>query len=103
VGSCINHPTYFNEECEECKKEYFSLKGLEIKENLIITYSDIPNSKEKPVVYKEFNEEKAKQLYEKLFIYYFKNTGDEKEASKKAKSVIKKQCIIRNFTPWKWV
>lgn len=103
MNSCINHLFYFDMDCEECRKEYFILKGLEFKENLKIIITQAPNIKDKHIVYKEFNEEKAKKLYEKLFIYYLKNTEDEKEASKKAKAVIKKQCLIRNCTPWEWV
>ena len=54
-------------------------------------------------VYKEFTEEKAKQLYEKLFLYYLKKLQDEKDASNKAKSIINKQCYIRNIKPWNWI
>ena len=57
----------------------------------------------KQIKYKEFTEEKAKQLYEKLFIFYSKNNKNEKEVSKKAKGIIKKQCQLRNIDPWSWV
>lgn len=99
--SCPNHRIYFEGNCEECRKEYFILKGLEKNNSKISPIPEI--SEDKRCHYKEFNEEKAKQLYEKLFIYYLKNSADEKESSRKAKAVIKKQCLIRNFPPWKWV
>ncbi|HEX5982199.1 MAG TPA: hypothetical protein VFY77_05995, partial [Nitrososphaeraceae archaeon] len=60
-------------------------------------------SQDKQSVYKEFTEEKAKQLYEKLFLYYLKKFKDEKDASNKAKSIINKQCHIRNIKPWNWI
>ena len=103
MNSCIDHPFYFDRDCEDCKKEYFIFKGLEFNENLSIISTQSPNIKDKIIVYKEFNEDKAKKLYEKLFVYYLKQTDDEKKASKKAKAVIKKQCMIRHLTPWKWV
>jgi len=99
--SCPNHQIYFDENCEECRKEYFILKGLEKDNSKISPIQEI--TEDKRGNYKEFNEEKAKNLYEKLFIYYLKNSGNEKESSRKAKAVIKKQCLLRNFHPWKWV
>jgi hypothetical protein len=42
-------------------------------------------------------------LYETLFLYYLKNLKDEKDASIKAKSIIIKQCHIRNIRPWNWI
>jgi len=76
VISCFKHQKFFDETCEMCKKEYFLVKGLE---------------------------EKAKQLYEKLFLYYLKTLNNEKDASSKAKSIITKQCQIRNMQPWNWI
>jgi hypothetical protein len=70
-----------------CKKEYLFVKGLEEKDGFIINKNI---------------EEKAKQLYEKLFLYYLKNL-DEKNASNKAKSIIAKQCHLRNMKPWSWI
>lgn len=99
--SCLKHPKFFDETCEMCKKEYFFVKGLEEKDGFIIN-KNILESQEKQSIYKEFTEEKAKQLYEKLFLYYLKNL-DEKNASNKAKSIIAKQCHLRNIKPWKWV
>ena len=102
VISCSKHQTFFDETCEMCKKEYFVVKGLEEKDGLIID-KNVAEDHEKPTLYKEFTEEKAKQLYEKLFLYYLKTLNNEKDASSKAKSIITKQCQIRNMQPWNWI
>jgi hypothetical protein len=102
VISCSKHQTFFDETCEMCKKEYFVVKGLEEKDGLIIG-KNVAEDHEKPTLYKEFTEEKAKQLYEKLFLYYLKTLNNEKDASSKAKSIITKQCQIRNMQPWNWI
>ena len=99
--SCLKHPKFFDETCELCKKEYLFVKGLEEKDGFIIN-TNIEENQGKPSIYKEFTEEKAKQLYEKLFLYYLKNL-DEKNASNKAKSIIAKQCHLRNMKPWSWI
>ena len=77
------------------------MKGLNENGNLPpqhIIYKDT-----KQIQYKEFTEEKAKELYEKLFIFYLKNNKDENEVAKKAKRIIKKQCQLRNIEPWNWI
>ena len=102
VVSCLKHLKFFDETCEICKKEYFFVKGLEDKDGVIID-KNVEESQDKQSVYKEFTEEKAKQLYEKLFLYYLKKLQDEKDASNKAKSIISKQCYIRNIKPWNWI
>ena len=102
VVSCLKHLKFFDETCERCKKEYFFVKGLEDKDGVIID-KNVEESQDKQSVYKEFTEEKAKQLYEKLFLYYLKKLQDEKDASNKAKSIINKQCYIRNIKPWNWI
>ena len=102
VVSCLKHVKFFDETCEICKKEYFLVKGLEDKDGVIID-KNVEESQDKQSVYKEFTEEKAKQLYEKLFLYYLKKLKDEKDASNKAKSIINKQCYIRNIKPWNWI
>lgn len=102
VVSCLKHVKFFDETCEICKKEYFFVKGLEDKDGVIID-KNVEESQDKQSVYKEFTEEKAKQLYEKLFLYYLKKLEDEKDASNKAKSIINKQCYIRNIKPWNWI
>ena len=100
--SCLKHQKFFDETCEMCKKEYLFVKGLEDKDGFIIN-KNIGESQKNPSVYKEFTEEKAKQLYEKLFLYYLKNLKDETNASSKAKSIIAKQCHLRNINPWNWI
>jgi hypothetical protein len=102
VVACLKHLQFFDETCEMCKKEYFFVKGLEDKDDVIID-KNVEESQHKQSVYKEFTEEKAKQLYEKLFLYYLKKLKDEKDASNKAKSIINKQCHIRNIKPWNWI
>lgn len=102
VVSCLKHSKFFDETCETCKKEYFFVKGLEDKDDVTMN-KKVGESQKKQSIYKEFTEEKAKQLYEKLFLYYLKNLKDEKDASNKAKSIIAKQCHIRNIKPWNWI
>jgi hypothetical protein len=102
VISCSKHILFFSNDCEICKKEYSLMKGLNENGNLP-QQENIKAKDSKQIHYKEFNEEKAKQLYEKLFIFYSKNNKDEKEVSKKAKRIIKKQCQLRNIDPWEWV
>ena len=102
VVSCLKHVKFFDETCEICKKEYFFVKGLEDKDGVIID-KNVEERQDKESSYKEFTEEKAKQLYEKLFLYYLKKLQDEKDASNKAKSIINKQCYIRNIKPWSWI
>jgi len=103
VISCLKHQTFFDETCEMCKKEYFFVKGLEEKDGSLIIDKNIAPKQQKKLFYKEFTEERAKQLYEKLFLYYLKNLKDEKDASNKAKSIITKQCQIRKIVPWNWI
>jgi hypothetical protein len=102
VISCLEHKKFFDDKCETCKKEYLFIKGLEEKDTLTID-KNVTANKGKQFPYKEFTEEKAKNLYEKLFLYYLKNLKDEKDASDKAKAIIIKQCQIRNIEPWAWV
>jgi hypothetical protein len=78
------------------------MKGLNENGNYINQTNVMSKTKEQ-IPYKEFTEEKAKQLYEKLFIFYLKNYKDEKEVANKAKNIIKKQCQLRNIEPWEWV
>ena len=53
--------------------------------------------------YKEFTEERAKQLYEDLLLQYLKSSSNEIEAAEKAKGIIRKQCKIRDIQLWPWV
>ncbi|HSF00141.1 MAG TPA: hypothetical protein VLA48_04530 [Nitrososphaeraceae archaeon] len=78
------------------------MKGLSENGNLTLE-QHIINKDMKEINYKEFTEEKAKELYEKLFIFYLKKNKNEQEVSKKAKRIIKKQCQLRNIEPWDWI
>jgi hypothetical protein len=78
------------------------MKGLSENGNLTLEQRII-NKDMKQIHYKEFTEEKAKELYEKLFIFYLKKNKNEQEVSKKAKRIIEKQCQLRNIEPWDWV
>lgn len=53
--------------------------------------------------YREFTEERAKKLYEELMLQYLKSGGNEAEADRKAKAIIRKQCGIRGMPVWDWV
>lgn len=100
--SCLKHILFFSNDCEICKKEYCIMKGLSENGNLTLE-QHIINKDMKQINYKEFTEEKAKELYEKLFIFYLKKNKNEQEVSKKAKRIIKKQCQLRNIEPWDWI
>ena len=102
MDSCRYHRFFFNQKCETCRHEYLLLKGLELKENWIIRSKDEVSKAERPD-YKQFSEVRAKELYERLFIYYLKKTGNEYDASNKAKTIIRKQCNMRNLTHWSWL
>ena len=78
------------------------MKGLNNNGNLTLQQPPI-NKNRKQIHDKELTEEKAKQLYEKVLIFYLKNSKDEQEVSKKAKRIIKKQCQLRNIDPWDWI
>jgi hypothetical protein len=53
--------------------------------------------------YKELTEARAKKLYEELMLQYLRKGQNEMEADKKAKAVIRKQCIIRQMSFWSWL
>lgn len=53
--------------------------------------------------YKEFNEERAKKLYEDLLLQYLRSGTSEVEADQRAKTIIKKQCSIRRLPFWEWL
>ena len=97
--SCPEHVLFFDRNCVICKREYFTLKGLEQNDSNISSIITMNSTSQN---YKEFTEDKAKKLYEKLLIYYLKNNS-EVDSSLKAKSIIRKQCRIRNIIPWNWL
>jgi hypothetical protein len=104
MTSCSIHTDFFDDSCGICKKEYSELKGLNISnttnsQNSYNKDKNQDNSKK----YKEFTEERAKQLYEDLLLQYLKSSSNEIEAVEKAKGIIRKQCKIRDIELWPWV
>jgi hypothetical protein len=100
---CTIHTDFFDHGCKECKKEYNEMKG--IPDNLIsdkIGSSVIHNNPILNKKYKEFTELRAKRLYEELIIQYLKGFN-EAEAAEKARSIIRKQCKIRDMPYWSWI
>jgi hypothetical protein len=86
MNTCGIHTKFFEDACTECKKEYAELKGQLDKG------------------YREFTEERAKRLYTDLLLQFLKNSKyNEVEASEKAKSIIRKQCRLRNMQFWPWL
>ena len=121
---CCIHKNFFNDTCTECRKEYAELKGVyEINNNdndnnTAIYYKPATTSKsvngnhkeileqqkELSKYYKEFTEERAKRLYEDLLLQFLRSRRyNEFEASQKARSIIRKQCLLRNMPFWPWL
>lgn len=100
---CTLHNDHFDDSCEECKNEYMLLKGLVKTDNSIFSIDGNPQTQTNVIKYKEFSEEKAKILYQKLFLYYVTRTETESDASKRAKKIIKIQCLKRGISPWDWL
>lgn len=107
MTKCKIHEFFFDWNCNECKEEYKILKGAnnEIiksqkeKELISNTSSSIGSN-----VYKEFTEERAKELYEEIFLQYLKKGNmSEEESIERSKKIIRKQCLIRGIQPWSWV
>jgi hypothetical protein len=55
--------------------------------------------------YKEFSEERARRLYEQLLLQFLNPPYrlSEVEAAKRARYIIKKQCLIRGVPIWIWL
>lgn len=104
MTSCSVHTNFFDDSCGVCKKEYSELKGLNTSNanNSQISYNKDKNQ-DNNKKYKEFTEERAKQLYEDLLLQYLKSSSNEIEAAEKAKGIIRKQCKIRDIQLWPWV
>jgi hypothetical protein len=67
---------------------------------IVITLAIIKHIKK----YKEFTEERAKRLYEDLLLQFLSSSNyNEFEASEKARSIIRKQCQLRNMPSWSWL
>jgi hypothetical protein len=104
MTSCSIHTDFFDDSCNLCKKEYNELKGLNTSKanNSQSSYNKEKNQ-DNNKKYKEFTEERAKQLYEDLLLQYLKSSSNEIEAAEKAKGIIRKQCKIRDIQLWPWV
>jgi hypothetical protein len=131
---CCIHKNFFDDTCTECRKEYADLKGLHEINNddndnnnnnnntrnykpaatsngvsgnhkkMQQPQQDQEQQKELSKNYKEFNEERAKRLYEDLLLQFLKSSKyNEFEASQKARSIIRKQCVLRNMPFWPWL
>jgi hypothetical protein len=128
---CCIHTNFFDDTCTECRKEYAELKGLhEIKDdddddsNTTRNYKpanttngasgntkkmqqqqqEQEQQQELSKYYKEFTEERAKRLYQDLLLQFLRsNKYNEFEASHKARSIIRKQCLLRNMPLWPWL
>jgi hypothetical protein len=102
LSKCTDHSDFFDDNCAGCKREYAELKGRH----------DIPqqtkrerrrSSKDEFSNYKEFNEERAKKLYEELILQYLGKEVGELEAAERARVIIRKQCMARGIEVWPWV
>jgi hypothetical protein len=130
---CCIHKNFFDDTCTECRKEYADLKGLhEINNddndnnnnNTSRNYKpaatsngvsgnhkkmqqqqqDQEQQQELSKYYKEFTEERAKRLYKDLLLQFLRSSKyNEFEASQKARSIIRKQCLLRNMPFWPWL
>lgn len=100
---CKLHRDKFNDSCDDCKNEYLLLKGFVKSNNSICSIDNNSKTEKELNKYKEFSEERAKDLYQKLFLYYVKKTENESEANKRAKNIIKLQCAKHNVRPWTWL
>ena len=107
MAKCNVHNFFFDWNCGICKEEYKELKQLDTisieKEKEKEKEKEI-NQKEIEKNYKEFNEERAKKLYEEVFLQYLKKGNiSEEESIIRSKNIIKKQCEMRGIKPWSWI
>jgi flagellar motility protein MotE (MotC chaperone) len=107
--TCSTHTKFFDNTCDECKKEYAELKGLH-KISLDDRKSDIDDIRndlkhvQHAKAFKELTEERAKILYKDLFLQFLQtNKYNEVQCSEKAKSIVRKQCKLRNIPLWSWL
>jgi hypothetical protein len=102
---CNIHGFFFDWSCHICKEEYRDLKGtntFNAENNDKANGGKKRNTKLKN--YKEFDEERAKKLFEQVFLQYLKNGNmNEEESLKRSKTIIRKQCEIRGIKPWSWI
>ena len=80
MTSCSIHTDFFDDSCGVCKKEYDELKGLNTSKanNSQSSYNKDKNQ-DNNKKYKEFTEERAKQLYEDLLLQYLKSSYGSSE------------------------
>ena len=90
MTKCPVHTEFFDDSCDACRQEYLEMKG--------VGEPAVQETKK----YKQFTEERAKILYEKLMLLYIKSGVSEIDADRKAKAIIRKQCSIRGMPPWTW-
>jgi hypothetical protein len=105
VTKCNIHNFFFEWSCHLCKEEYNDLKGTNtIKPESNDNTGPKKEKDAKSKSYKEFNEERAKKLFEEVFIQYLKKgTMSEEESINRSKMIIRKQCELRGIEPWAWI
>jgi hypothetical protein len=101
---CAVHKDFFVEECKDCKDEYEELKGHTVgssDRHVEVISSASGDAKG----YKDFSEDRARKLYEQLLLQFLNPPSrlTEVEAARKARYIIKKQCLIRGLPGWKWL
>lgn len=105
MAECDTHRFFFDWSCHICKEEYHNLKGTNtVKSENSDKISFEERAKKKGQKgYKEFNEERAKKLYEEIFLQYLKKGNlSEEESINRSKTIIRKQCKLRGIEPWSW-
>jgi hypothetical protein len=105
LTKCNIHNFFFDRSCDLCKEEYVDLKGID---TINLEKHDKTNMKreqnKKIKSYREFNEDRAKKLYEEIFLQYLKKGNiSEEESINRSKTIIRKQCEMRGIEPWSWV
>ncbi len=106
MAECNIHKFFFDWGCHICKEEYHNLKGTDIAkpENYDKANFEERAMKKGQKSYKEFNEERAKKLFEEIFLQYLKKGNiSEEESFNRSKTIIRKQCKIRGIEPWSWI
>ena len=105
MAECDTHRFFFDWSCHICKEEYQNLKGINTikSENYDEIRFEERAKKKGRKGYKEFNEERAKKLYEEIFLQYLKKGNlSEEESINRSKTIIRKQCKLRGIEPWSW-
>lgn len=104
MSTCNIHKNFFDENCDDCKLEYFELKGLNQPKTEDDHRQEKITNKSSKKPYKEFSEERAKKLYEELLIQFLRTKSiNEIEAARRARKIIRKQCAIRGIEVWNWL